>query len=323
VAVIVVDLDSASLARLRFAPSPVYELLGWLLLASQQRRHPVFGDPGPAARTALGHPDVRLAASLLPPSGRGYTPDFLTPPPFSRGPRALEEQLEAIAASDPERVATEVGWCELLAHRLANSTRSEVDKGSLAQRVAAGMRRFWEATLADSWSTLRATLDADIRSRADRLAAEGAGAVLGSIHENVRWTGERVEIEWVGEYEHETVRDSDIVLAPSALCWPRLSVQLHDHTIFCYPAAGIGGLGLADADRLAAVADLLGASRAALLCDLTEPRSTGDLSRRHQLAPATVSHHLGVLLRAGLVDRARNGRIVHYRRSTRGDALVA
>jgi len=29
--VIVVDLDSASLARLRFAPSPAYELLGWLL----------------------------------------------------------------------------------------------------------------------------------------------------------------------------------------------------------------------------------------------------------------------------------------------------
>lgn len=320
---IVVDLDSASLARLRFAPSPAYELLGWLLLSSQDRRHPVFGDPGAGARTALRHPDVRLVASLLPPGGRGYTPDFLTPPPPHRGPRAFEEQLEAVASADPEVVAREVGWCELLAHRLASETRSEVQKGSLASRVAAGMRAFWQATLADGWSTLRTSLDADIRTRADRLAAEGAGAVLGSIHENVRWTGERVEIEWTGEFEHETVRDSDIVLAPSAICWPRLSVQLHDHTIFCYPANGIGGSGPGHADRMEAVADLLGASRAALLADLTEPRSTGDLSRRHHLAPATVSHHLGVLLRAGLVDRARTGRTVHYRRSTRGDALVA
>jgi DNA-binding transcriptional ArsR family regulator len=59
-----------------------------------------------------------------------------------------------------------------------------------------------------------------------------------------------------------------------------------------------------------------------VLADLDVPRSTGELSDRHELAPATVSYHLGVLLRAGLVVRQRAGRTVRYHRTERGDGLV-
>lgn len=322
--VIVVNVDSASLARLRFAPSPAYELVGWLLLAAQGRRHPVYGDPGPAARAALRRADTRLVAELVPRSGRGYTPDFLTPaPPVAPASRTFGVQLEQVAATPAEAVAREIGWFAAEGRRPSAQVSDAVQAGSLAGRVAAGLYAFWRATLADSWSALRATLDADIRGRGTQLARSGAGTVLDGLHEDLRWTGGRLEI--TSSYsEHQDVRQADLVLAPTAVRWPGLGVQLHDAraAVFCYPATGIG-TPAAGRDQAAAVADLLGASRAALLRDLDEPRSTGDLSRRHVLAPATVSHHLGVLHRAGLVHRDRSGRVVYYRRSLRGDALVS
>lgn len=321
--VILVDVDSASLARLRLAPSPAYELAGWLLLAAQGRRHPVYGDPGPAARAALRCADTRLAAELFPPAGRGYTPDFLTPaPPVAPAARTFGLQLEQVAATPPDAVAREIGW--FAAHGRQPSARvlEAVQAGTLARRAAAGLSTFWHATLADGWSALRATLDADIRRRASDLARTGVGAVLGGLHPDLSWTGGQLKITSAYD-EHEQVRQAELVLAPSAMRWPSLSVQLHDAeaAVFCYPADGVGAP-TADRDRASAVANLLGASRAALLRDLDEPRSTGDLSRRHVLAPATVSHHLGVLLRAGLVHRARSGRVVYYHRSFRGDGLV-
>ena len=71
-----------------------------------------------------------------------------------------------------------------------------------------------------------------------------------------------------------------------------------------------------------ALDELLGRSRAAVLLDLDLPRTTGQLSGRHQLAPATVSYHLGALVNAGLVLRKREGRQVLYGRSEYGDLLL-
>ncbi|MFG2111873.1 winged helix-turn-helix domain-containing protein [Streptomyces sp. NPDC048718] len=68
---------------------------------------------------------------------------------------------------------------------------------------------------------------------------------------------------------------------------------------------------------------MLGPTRAGLLAALVRPASTAQLSERHFLSPATVSYHLGVLYRAGLVTRARAGRAVLYRRTPAGSRLAA
>ena len=70
------------------------------------------------------------------------------------------------------------------------------------------------------------------------------------------------------------------------------------------------------------MADLLGGTRAALLARLTSPMSTGELSRDLHWSEPTVSYHLMILLRAGLVDRSRRGRQVFYRRTTLGASLT-
>ena len=57
---------------------------------------------------------------------------------------------------------------------------------------------------------------------------------------------------------------------------------------------------------------LLGHGRAAVLRALDRPATTTELARRLSYAPSTVSAHLDVLARAGLVDRHRVRRSVFY-----------
>ncbi|MFE2101233.1 ArsR/SmtB family transcription factor [Streptomyces sp. NPDC059468] len=72
-----------------------------------------------------------------------------------------------------------------------------------------------------------------------------------------------------------------------------------------------------------ALADLLGRPRARILALLAEPGSTTGLAHRLGVSTGTVSRHLGVLHRAGLVTRARHGHLVLYLRSPLGDQLSA
>ena len=91
-----------------------------------------------------------------------------------------------------------------------------------------------------------------------------------------------------------------------------------------YPARGIASLWqpvTGDAD--AALARLLGRTRALLLASLREPATTTTLAGRHDLAPATVSEHLAVLRGAGLITARRDRGQVFYATTGLGDSLLA
>jgi DNA-binding transcriptional ArsR family regulator len=66
---------------------------------------------------------------------------------------------------------------------------------------------------------------------------------------------------------------------------------------------------------------LLGAPRARLLAALRSPATTSALASRFGVTPGTVSQHLAVLYRGGLVDPRRSGRTVLYQASKLGLAL--
>jgi DNA-binding transcriptional ArsR family regulator len=71
------------------------------------------------------------------------------------------------------------------------------------------------------------------------------------------------------------------------------------------------------------VVALIGRRKAALLGCLGRPASTKDLAERLGITPGAVSQHLSVLHGAGLVTRARVGRVVLYARSELGTRLLA
>jgi DNA-binding transcriptional ArsR family regulator len=70
------------------------------------------------------------------------------------------------------------------------------------------------------------------------------------------------------------------------------------------------------------LAALLGRSRALLLDSLADAASTSQLARAFGMAAGAVGDHLAVLRRSGLVERARSGRSVLYRRTALGDSLI-
>jgi DNA-binding transcriptional ArsR family regulator len=67
---------------------------------------------------------------------------------------------------------------------------------------------------------------------------------------------------------------------------------------------------------------LLGHGRAAVLRALDQPATTTELARRLNYAPSTVSAHLDVLTRGGLLDRHRVRRSVYYGLTETGRSLV-
>ncbi|MGW2811221.1 ArsR/SmtB family transcription factor [Streptomyces sp. NPDC001450] len=67
---------------------------------------------------------------------------------------------------------------------------------------------------------------------------------------------------------------------------------------------------------------LLGVTRAKLLSDLEIPRTTTELCERHFLAASSVSYHLGILHRSGLVTRTRVRHRVLYQQTLRASGLL-
>ncbi|MEV0002239.1 hypothetical protein AB0H28_08135 [Micromonospora sp. NPDC050980] len=175
----VARLDGLSLSRLRLAASPVAEATHWMRVTLTRSGHPVHGDPGPVARAALRHPDVALAAHLLTPAGRpGYMPDLLTPKPPPGPPETvLERQLAAVAATPAELVATQVA-ARYGGRPAPPMVRAALAEGTLAARVAVGLRRFWQEALADRWPQVRTLLEAELAGRAARMATGGVGSLL-------------------------------------------------------------------------------------------------------------------------------------------------
>nr|WP_246336881.1 winged helix-turn-helix domain-containing protein [Flexivirga oryzae] len=73
---------------------------------------------------------------------------------------------------------------------------------------------------------------------------------------------------------------------------------------------------------LAELRRLLGPTRALILRKLTSARTTTELSGELRLAAATVSYHVKVLQRAGLLERSRDRHSVLYELSPTGRQLL-
>jgi DNA-binding transcriptional ArsR family regulator len=264
---------------------------------------------------------VALLAQVFATGAAGYMPDLLTPKPPPGGPdHALACQLERVRETPGDQVVWQLTRESFRNGRMPTEVRRAMESGTFARRAANGLHRFWRTVMADRWSGVRAALESDLAGRIALMGGQGVGALLDSLHPCVTWTGNHIKVNRPIE-GHLDLRDTELVLCPTVLGWPWLAVQVTDpaDAMLFYPATGVGG-----ASRLPsrALHNLVGASRAAVLRDLDVPRSTAELSRRHSLAPATVSYHLGVLLRAGLVRRSRERHHVLYQRNEQGDALL-
>jgi DNA-binding transcriptional ArsR family regulator len=313
------------LARTRFSVSPLWEVMSALRVLAEPRRSPYHLPWLEAVRPDLDRLD--LAPLLLLSPRRGWTPDFLSPVP--EGPDVtITGQLARVRDTPAELVAHEVrrSLTERSGAPLPAAAWQLLDDPAATRALLADLlERCWQLLIAPHWLRLHDLLDADLAFRAQTLADHGLERVLGDLHPRVRWTGQAMIIDEAPAGRCQ-LRGTGLLLMPSAFAWPGVAAVTDPPALpaLIYPARGIAELWQpAATPRSAALARLLGRTRAALLESLAEPASTHILASRHELAPSTVSEHLTALLDAGLVIRRRHRHAVLYQRTPLGTELAA
>jgi DNA-binding transcriptional ArsR family regulator len=309
------------LARMRFAISPMFELVSGLRTLRDPGRAPMHL---PWIRTALPIAyELGLQPWLAMFPSRGYMPDFLSPPPTT--PLAtIEEELELVRATPAKQIAFEL---EIVARRSGTSPGIEAMRAHPrreVRRLCDLLESFWRAAVGPHWPRIRSLLEADLRHRSRRLTEGGAVRVFADLHPAVGWAGDRLEVEmsWTDTVE---LGGRGLLMMPTALeaAHPVAVADAPWQPTLIYPARGLALL-WEPGNRAGpeALARVLGATRADLLASLSAPRSTTELARSLGLTPGGVSQHLAVLRRSGLVEGERHGRSVLYLRTPAADGLV-
>jgi hypothetical protein len=321
--VVELGFEADDLLRCRFALSPLWETVAAVRTVVEPRRQVHHLPWLRGVRDRLGRLDLAPLLAVMP--ARGFTPDFLTPPPL--GPLAeFDEELDRLRSVPADQAARELRRALEVRPDGPHPAAAELlaDPAATVGRLAAVIAGCWDALMRPWWPRLRDLLDADIGFRARRLAGGGLSGLLADLDPRVAWHDGTIRVQ----AEHEQRRDlagTGLVLMPSAFIWPGIAVMLDQpwQPTLIYPARGIAALwSPPPTDVPAALDRLLGATRARLLLALAEPATTSALARRFGLSPAGVSGHLTTLRDAGLVTGRRAGRRVVYERTPLGTVLT-
>jgi hypothetical protein len=303
-------------ARTRFTVSPLWETMGALRVLIEPRRHHYHLPWLEAVRPQLDTLDL-WPLLVLSPAG-GWTPDFLSPVPDGPAPDA-SAQLARVRATPDDVVALDIersltdrtgGPVPEAAWRLLD------DPAATRAMLADLLEECWHLLIEPHWPRLRDLLTADVTYRTQVLADYGLERVLDDLHPRVHWAGQALVIDQM-PVRARPLGGAGLLLIPSVFLWPSIAVVTEPaaRPAVAYPARGIAELWLpARTSQSAALARLLGRTRAALLESLAEPASTGTLARRHDLA---------ALRSARLITGKRHRHAVMYQQTRLGADLTA
>ncbi|MFD8706443.1 winged helix-turn-helix domain-containing protein [Kitasatospora sp. NPDC059648] len=313
-----IGLTAEAVARTRFAISPLFQAMHLLFILGR-RPQALPRERRLRARDVIAERRLWLLAALAV-GPHGYTPDFLTPQPTAYRPPVCDE-LHQVATAAPGQVRQEMmmvlnGLTEagLSAHIPSRLVLDAIDAGEdrFAERLAGELDAFWTGVFLPDWPDLSARLERDIGRRSEHTARHGLSAMAAGLHPRLHWADDALAIAY-GDHSDFQITAPGVILVPGAfqrglmLSLYPAEPPMRRTPVLVYPA-------LADekaaADRH--LGELIGGSRASILADLTEPRSTAELADRLGLSPSTVSYHLQILHRTGLVRRTRRSRQVLY-----------
>ncbi|WP_097873950.1 helix-turn-helix domain-containing protein [Streptomyces sp. ms184] len=254
------------------------------------------------ARSDLRSP-IRLLTTLVPP--RGNFPDFLTPP--HKG--GMEAARDLVLATPASRLRAELTAC--FGQRTPSSWLRRLAEGDRAarQELDGAVATYFRELLAPQLHVIDAVVHADRAHHGRDVLEGGAERLLSTLSPSIRWEPPTL----VADYP----RDGDlhlggrgISLVPSFFCTGR-PITLIDPglpPVLVYPASRSSG----SADTLDGLPELLGRTRAMVLCALAAPCATGELARRIGVSIGTASKHASVLRTAKLITSTRRGgEVVH------------
>lgn len=307
----------ADVASLRFGVSPLSELGLGLRALRRPGFYPLQAPWVARIEPLLGALDLELLMGLV--DERLWVADFLNPRPASPL-TGIDDELRHLARITPARLLADV---EAVNGSLPSAFRGP--HAAVVRRLTDAIATMWHLCFAPFWPRMRAVLEADIAHRGRLLAAGGYSALFASLSRRVSWDGEHLDVRLRAPFDDIIeVAGRGFALTPSIFtegASTRIDPALPPGLM--YPARGQGAMWSTHAGaEPGALADLLGATRAALLDALGEPASSTELAHRFGVTASAVNQHLRSLERGGLLNRTRYGRSVLYYRSDLADALV-
>jgi DNA-binding transcriptional ArsR family regulator len=312
------------LARVRFAHSPIRELVASLLVLHDRSRHHMYGRWLSAVQGQLGGLRLDLLTALAP-TGR-YLPAILLPPPTEPW-GVLADELDAVAATSPTAVRAELD--KVYEGRPLPTVLRPLyqDPATHLPTVVEDLHRYWLAALEPVWQRLRALSMADLSYRMEQFADGGLARVLGDLHPEISLEQDRLHIDKPHHCHHRIdLTGTGVLLVPCVFSWPTLIVECcdADKPALTYPTRGVAELWEeSPAEQTDPLSALVGRTRATLLATLGLPRTTTQLAQQLELSPAAISQHLKILKDTALVTARRRGRMVLYQRTATATVLLA
>ena len=311
------------LTQLRFAYSPLGEAVNSLYMLHSGQLDALSRRWAETARERLRDVDTTLLRAIVPP-GRS----ILTPPLDLNGANTIEHQLRLLAEWPPSmlRAELETVW---QGAPMPDATRQVIADGPAGtRRVAMALGAYWDAVIAPYWDQMRAVLDAEIAYRAQQLTLGGISALLKDLHPGIHLDQSTIYVNKNG-HQNFDLEGNGLLLIPCVfagrrhLMFDRGSLGL---PLIDYGPRGVGavwdnnGTTASSGEPLTA---LIGHSRTAILRKAELPRTTTDLARELSLSAASVSVHLSILKRCGMVTSWRSGRRVLYQRTPLASSILA
>ncbi|MFD3405368.1 DUF5937 family protein [Kribbella sp. NPDC058693] len=296
------ELTSRDLAEVRFAVSPVAEMVLSLRALREPGRFPLQLGWVRAVQPKVTELDWDVLRWLV--NDTMGSPDFLTPRPTSPLTQ-LADELEIIAAVDRETY-----------ERQLVAVNGELPPDLTLEKVIDALRQYWDAMMAPYWDRMRTLLSADISYRGHVLTQHGTGAMLNGLAPAISYADGLLKVDRVAAISRtEAIDGRGLVLQPS-LFGPHAVIPFDPgaEPILGYPPRGQANLwSVVEPPSQQDLAQLIGTPRAHILELLTHPRTTTDLAGELKATPSAVSQHLQLLRRTGLVEPQRTGKQVLYR----------
>lgn len=316
-------LSLDALGQTRFAYSPLAEVASSLRSLDCQQVGPALQPWLHEVSDVVGSLDLEVLRAVAPPGP--FAPHFLFH--YSTDPKTtIDQQLARLSEQPDKEIAEDLSelWDGKPTPRPAQLL---IAGGAVARhRLIEAIREYWEVAIEPYWSQMRAVLEDDVSYRARQVLEGGMYDLLTDLHPEVSLKSGILSID-KPHLPDESYAHSQLTLIPSIFVWPRLIVAHNDSTSFevFYAARGVGRVFESDAESETADAlgALLGRTRAQLLARLAVPLSTTQLARDLGQSPGTISEHLTVLRRSGLLTSWRSGRSVLYRRTPLASSIIA
>jgi DNA-binding transcriptional ArsR family regulator len=311
--------DDIARTRLATAPDPLWELVLSVQMLRGQRGDLLFStwrrETAAALRDRRPGPDIKLLMQLCPEIG--YFPDFLNPAEAMRG---LDHGLEAIRRTPEAILRRDMTYLAESRKRQRagelTATANELATGSAeaVRTLTRTMRGYYDVAISPHTRAIEKAIGQDRQLRLSAFTEGGVEGLLASMRPMLRWKAGELQVP---QHRNQEIHlgGRGLTLIPSYFCvnQPMTMFDPGLPPVLIYPVPRTPDtLSIMDGRPRAALASLIGQTRAAMLESIGNGGTTTELARRAGVSPASASEHAAIMRSADLIRSRRDGnRMIH------------